>query len=182
MRRPLPQRPGQRAGDVLLGAEREHRLADAGAGRGHPVADQRGRDELVAAREQLLQVDDIGAAQDRQVQRLAGDPVQFLQVRQGHLAQRGLRRQDAQGEHAQSDLVAAGHLLHGADLHEHRQHAVGGGLRQSAVARDLGEGQDAAPVAERAQHVERLPQHGRRGPSRRRFAHRPSLFRARLFR
>ena len=97
------------------------------------------------------------------MQRLPRHPVQFLQVRERRLTQRRLGGQGAEGEHAQADLVAARNLLDGAHLHEHGQHPVGSGPGKSAVARDLGHGQDPAPVAERAEHVERLPQDRRRG-------------------
>jgi hypothetical protein len=111
------------AGDVRchrLAGERQQRLADRGAVRREPVADQR-RSRDAPAAGQLLHVHDISAVQDTEVQGLAGNPVQFLQVGHGGLAERCLWRQRAQGEHAQPDPVPAGGLLDGADADQHRQ-------------------------------------------------------------
>ena len=101
---------------------------------GHPVAD-------------LVEVDDVGAVQNREVHDEAGGAVQFAQQRPGRTHQAVLvNGQRAEFHQAHAEFVVAAAAAQPAQLHQALEHPVCRGARQAGAPDDLGQRQPARPV------------------------------------
>ena len=109
--------------------------ADPGRDRGdHPVAD-------------LLEVDDVGSVENREVDDQPGGAVQIAQQRSGGPHQAVLvHGQRAQLHQTHAELVVAAAAAQPAQLHQALEHPVRRRARQSGAPHDLGQRQPSRSV------------------------------------
>ena len=105
-----------------------------GDGGDHPVAD-------------LVQVDDIGAVEHRQMHDKARGTVQFMQQRCGRAVQPVLvHRKRSQLDQPHAEFVVAPAAAQPAQLDQSLEHPVGRGAGQPGAPDDLRQGQTPRPV------------------------------------
>jgi 2-keto-4-pentenoate hydratase len=154
---------GDDGGQAFGRAEGEQGLADAGAVGGHAAAEA-GGDVGAAADGEFLDVDDVGAVGDGEVDGLAGGLEQVGQERCGDLEEVALAGYElAELEQAQAQAPGAGvGALDDAPFGQLAEEAVGGGFGDGGAAAQLGEAEFAVAGAERGEQGERSPNHGER--------------------
>src|SRR6478735_856785 len=148
----------------LGGRVREQHLADAGGVQGQAGADA-ADDRHGGVPGEPVEVEDLGAVADGEVDGREGRAVQVVEVRRGQLAQPGLHRgEQAEVPQPPSDDVVAGRGPgQRAPGDELRDQAVRGRHRQSGPARELGERQPSVALVEGAEEGERARGDGRAG-------------------